>query len=114
MGVEPESDQAGVEAAVEVSDDDQDPDPEKETGWSKQAEESLNTLQKAAFELEQEVACNNKSHKRISGADSQANIFVELSMARRQAAREDAEKGVGRSPAERRGEGPHTFGCRAG
>ena len=51
-------------------------------------------MQKAAFELEQQMAYNDKSQKRISGADSQANVFLKLSIARRAAEQEEAEKGV--------------------
>lgn len=80
------------EGVVEVSDEDLDPelDP-KEIGWSREKEESLNTLQKAAFELEKQVACIDKSNKRISGADSQANRFLSISIAIRQIEQNDNE-----------------------
>ena len=67
---------------------------ECETEWSREREESLSTLQKAAFELEKQVACSDKSNKRISGAGSQANRFLSISIARRQTEQNDAEISV--------------------
>ena len=70
------------EGNVEGSDDDIDADLDpKETGWSKEMEVSLSATQKAAFVLEKLVAGIDKSSKRISGADTQLNRFLNISIA---------------------------------